>query len=785
MTPQASLTNGLRHPSNRWRGWLLVGWLALASVVAPANATAASPSPLANPTQVGAAHANLTPAVAATASQARPKVALVLSGGGARGFAHVGILKALENARVPVDMVVGTSMGAIIGGLYAAGMSPDELEEELIAIEWGGLFDNRAPRQKLPQRNKEDDMRMSPVLSLGFRDGEFKLPGGVVSTRSLEWLLRRYTLHTRHLPHFDALPLPFRAVATDMETGDPVILKNGDLAAALRASMSVPGVFAPLELDGRILGDGGLVDNLPVSVARGMGADVVIAVNIGSPLAGREALGNLVGVTSQMINILTEQNVQRSIAQLTPNDLLLLPPLGNFSSGSFGNARDISQLGAAYAQTISAALAHFAVPEADYQRWQQARQTVPAPEPARLAFVAFEGVPPERTAQLQRQVQASPGQALDINQLENDLLTLAASGDYARVDYKLVSHPRDAGEGLVFALNENDWGPNYFRVGLALRTDFQGEGEFNLKVNHTRRWLTHNGTEWRNQVEIGDVTALTTELYHPWGGDRDRFVSAHAGFRKSKLTLYSDQGGTIALGSKRTLALGIDHGWTLGRVGSLGEMRAGLFAARRNLEFELAPSITTGTSELNWTETGARLAFVSDQLDHANFPQQGHRVTAELAAGQRTVRNRRNAFNQLELTGTRPFTWGPHTLNVHARAARVSDVGVAAVDEYALGGFHNLSGYKPGQVVGNHIVFGRLNYYRRLPVETVISRALFAGGTLEAARVWDNTAERASSKAKYGLSLYVGADTLIGPVYLGLVHAPRQSTGLYLFVGRP
>ncbi|MDP2419597.1 MAG: patatin-like phospholipase family protein, partial [Hydrogenophaga sp.] len=148
-------------------------------------------------------------------SATRPVVGLVLSGGGARGFAHVGVLKALEAAQVPVDLIVGTSMGAIVGGLYASGMSADELEREILAVQWGDLFERREPRQLLSQRRKEEDFELSPVLQLGFRDGEFRLPSGAMSTRSLEVLLRRYTLSTRHLATFDGLPTPFRAVATD------------------------------------------------------------------------------------------------------------------------------------------------------------------------------------------------------------------------------------------------------------------------------------------------------------------------------------------------------------------------------------------------------------------------------------------------------------------------------------------------------------------------------------------------------------------------------------------
>ncbi|HEX2009996.1 MAG TPA: patatin-like phospholipase family protein, partial [Roseateles sp.] len=211
----------------------------------------------------------------------RPKLGLVLSGGGARGIAHVGVLKVLERERIPVDVIAGTSMGAIIGGLYASGMSAAELERELLPLAWDRVFASRVERQQLSQRRKEEDFEFSAVMELGMRDGEFRAPQSTLSSRGLEILLRRFTQPVRQVQDFDKLPTPFRAVATDMESGQQIVLASGDLALAMRSSMSVPGLFSPVEWQGRILGDGGLVNNLPVDVARSLGAQRLIAVNVG------------------------------------------------------------------------------------------------------------------------------------------------------------------------------------------------------------------------------------------------------------------------------------------------------------------------------------------------------------------------------------------------------------------------------------------------------------------------------------------------------------------------
>ncbi|WP_245638568.1 patatin-like phospholipase family protein [Hydrogenophaga palleronii] len=730
-------------------------------------------------------------AEAVPAAAPRPRVGLVLSGGGARGFAHVGVLKALEAAHVPVDVIVGTSMGAIVGGLYASGMSADELEREILGVNWGDLFDRREPRQLLSQRRKEEDFELSPVLMLGFRDGEFVLPSGAVSTRALEMLLRRYTLSTRHLANFDGLPTPFRAVATDMETGKAVVMDHGDLAAALRASMSVPGVFSPLAVDGRILGDGGLVNNLPVDVARRMGADVVIAVNIGTPLAGRETLGSVVGITTQMVNILTEQNVQASIATLTPHDLLLAPPLAQLSSSDFGKAPELVKIGNDYAKTVGSALERFAVDATSYRRWVASREAQSQANTGRIGAVAtvkFEGVNDAHAARLATTLETSEGQRLDVPTLERDLQKLAASGDYERVDYALTRRD-DGAEDLTLQLRENTWGPNYLRVGLDLRTDFQGHGTFNLRISHNRHWLNDSGAEWRNRVQLGETLGLYSELYQPLTLHSDRFVAAYVDASLQRVDLYTADGDMAAVAQRQGIQVGADIGWPMGLLGNVGDMRVGLVAARRKVKPELVAGFLPGQAHeaMVWSEVGVRAAVIADQLDFANFPSRGYRAKGEIVTGRRSFRNYGNSgsFTRLEGTATGVKSWGVHTFNVGARVAYASQIPLGAIDEYALGGFQHLSGYRAGQVAGNYLVFGRLTYYRRLPWSVGVARALFVGGSLEAGNAWTQRSDISARDLRAGSSLFVGADTGIGPLYLSLVSAPRGYTGLYLFLGRP
>ena len=730
----------------------------------------------------------------ASAAVPRPRVGLVLSGGGARGLSHVGVLKVLEEARIPVDLIVGTSMGAIVGGLYASGMEAAELEREVLAIDWGNVFERREPRQLLSQRRKDEDFELSPLLQLGFRDGEFRLPTGAVSTRELEMLLRRYTLPTRHLQNFDELPTPFRAVATDMETGQPVVMDRGDLAAALRASMSVPGVFSPLEMDGRILGDGGLVDNLPVAVARQMGAEIVIAVNIGTPLAGRETLGSLLGITTQMVNILTEQNVQASVALLTPRDLLLQPALGTLTSADFDKARDLVRIGETYARSVSVALQRFSVDPARYAQWHDARRTQSQAHATRASWVGqirFEGVDESRARRLHQILDTVAGQTVSVAAIEQDMQKLAATGDYDRVDYRLQRVGGEQNEALVISLRENDWGPNYLRLGLDLRTDFEGRGDFNLRISHNRHWLNSSGAEWRNRLQIGRTLAAYSELYQPLGRMDDRFGTVYLDAQQQRVELFEDNGDEVAIGFKQSIRLGADIGWPLGRRSEFGDMRVGIVGSLHRavpelVGIQLAPlGLTLNTQR--WRELGLRAAVMADQLDHANFPSAGYRAKGELVLGRRSfvTTGGSDDFTRLEGSFTGARSWGAHTLNLGARFAHASEIPVGAIDEYSLGGFQQLSGYRPSQVAGNYLLFGRLTWYRRMGWSPGVARALFTGASLEAGNAWQNRRAVGLNDLKVGTSLFVGADTGLGPLYLALVHAPKGYTGLYLFLGRP
>ncbi|WP_290871428.1 patatin-like phospholipase family protein [Aquabacterium sp.] len=739
------------------------------------------------------AHAQTQPLPAADAAQVlRPRIGLVLSGGGARGLAHVGVLKVLERERIPVDMVAGTSMGAIVGGLFASGMSAQAVEDEVLKLDWDNVFASRVDRQNLNQRRKEQDFDVSPVVEVGIGSDGVKAPLGSVSSRGLESHLRRLTLSARRFEDFDQLPTPFRAVATDMETGKALVLKDGDLALALRSSMSVPGIFAPVEVQGRILGDGGLVNNTPVDVARDMGAQRLIVVNIGTPLAGREVLSTFTGVTAQMINILTEQNVQRSLQKLTAQDVLIAPRLEGLTSADFNRAREFILLGALQAEAMVLRMQDLKVSEAEYAAWQAARRQRQVP-PAPLQYVRFEGSRLTQPGNRADMLLTQPGQVFDLAKAERDVTVLAASGDYLRTDYRLLRTP-EGSEGLVFDLEDKPWGPDYLQMGVDFSADNRGRSAFNLKLVHNRHWLDSHGSEWRNFVRLGSAPALGTEWYRPMDlrlpDGLSGFVAAAASHQRRTLGYHRNPNGPLdAEVDRSTTSVLLDVGvnWR-----ELGELRLGLINEAWHDGINLASGpyalsrASTG-SVSRWREQGWHMKAVLDQLDHAFFPTRGWRVEAHYMQGRSQARGSTaqgdGAVRHLEAQGQWVRSWGDHTFLTGWRLG-LSEGVMPEVPRYGLGGFQLLSGYTTFQVSGPQMALVRAGYQVRL-VDSGFTRGLFMGTSLEVGNTWQHPSQLWQGSKRTGMSLYLGTDTAVGPVYAAVVNSPVVGPTLMLFVGRP
>ena len=727
-----------------------------------------------------AADSAAVPAGAAPAS--RPKIGLVLSGGGARGLTHIGVLRVLEEMRIPIDYIAATSMGAIVGGLYASGTSAAEMERTLATTDWASLFSDSPPGRELGLRRKEEETRFPLPFEFGLRDGKVKLAKGALTGSNLELLLHEFVRKVDDVRTFDQLPIPFRAVATDLESGKEVVFDRGPLHKAMRASMSVPGMFAPAEIDGRILGDGGLVKNLPVDVVRAMGADVVIAVNIGTPLLRRDQLSSAFGVASQMINILTEQNVREQLALLRPADILISPDLGELTFGDFDAGPKFIALGREAALEQSPRLTALGVPAAQYTMFKT-RLLGPAFRPPPVVdFVRVEGTELANPDVLAQQMDTRPGEPFDVDVLHRDLNRLYGRGDIEQIDYRIADEGRF--RGLIVQVREKSWGPDYFRFGLALDSDLQGETSFNLLLGHKRSWLNSLGGEWDNEVELGRIRRYGTEFYQPLNVGNWLFASAYGAVQSVPEYVFLG-GSRIAEYDVDSVEAGLDGGT---QFGNYGEARLGY----RYYRYKARPEIAVpGFPSLEAREDGARLLVRWDSLDHPYFPQRGNKTRVELVAGRRRTALGGTALGasdvqrgSLETDQAFALPAGgllPLGLRVGGVASDRTDI----VSDFNIGGFLNLSGYRTDQASGNYVAFARAVYYHRVGTLPVIGRGVYVGGSLEGGNVWGTRSEFESFRVVPAGSVFLAADTKLGPFYLAYGRASHGNQSFYLVLGRP
>ncbi len=711
---------------------------------------------------------------------AAPKVALVLSGGGARGLAHIGVLKVLREARVPVDLIVATSMGSIVGGAYSAGLTPAEMEEMVTAADWEQMFSDRAPREYLSFRRKSDDLRLIGKTELGLKKDGLVLPRGALGSQNLEEFLRRLARPASDARTLNELPILFRAVATDLATGEQVVLEDVPLPIAMRASMSVPGAFAPTQVDGRLLGDGGLVRNLPVEVARAMGADIVIAVNVGTPLLPKAALGSAFGVAQQMINILTEQNVQISISQLLAEDVLISPDLRSVTSLDFDRGQELITLGEAAARKVLDRLKALGTTAERYAAWENLRTRKTGTYDLPIAEVIVKGTDRVNPQALKNEIAAREnivaGARVDDEQLVRGARILHGSGDFERVD---VRTQLDNGRrNVIVDVDEKPWGPNYVRLGARAVSDFDTESSFSLTLQHTRTWMNSWGAEWRNEVTLGDSRRFATSWYQPLGPGSPWFVTAEAETRKNSADIFD-------AGFRRTDRLTLSTTAVLAsfgaRLGNSGVARVGMGYQR----FRVAPLIGTtlagGTVKDSARFLAADVTF--DTIDDTNFPRHGYVVNVGASSQHYHDDAPNDAVRTYLVTGLKPLTFDNFTLLGIATAARSRD----DRGGFGLGGLFNLSGTPVGSLAGSQaVVFSALGYYRMgelLP--RALGRNVYLGASLEAGNAWQGRSDVRLGDLKKAASMFIGLDSIIGPLYFAFGHTFGGQSAVYLFLGRP
>lgn len=711
-----------------------------------------------------------TPSPDSTADEERPVIALVLSGGGAKGLAHVGVLRVLEEIQVPVDMVVGTSAGAAVGALYAQGLSVEEIESRLLEVDWVSSFQDTPGRSYEPVHRKAESWRfpIRPGLGVGL-DG-FRVGRGLISGQNLGFILNELTRETALVRNFDQLPIPFRAVATDLETGEQVVLSDGSLAEAIRASMSIPGVYAPVTRDGRLLVDGGVANNLPVSVARDMGADVVIVVDISETPGEEQSLDQAFSVVRQLTTLMTRRSVEEQLASLAPDDVLIKPELGELSSADFFKAPLLMELGATAARNQASGLNRLAVADEPWRN-VMALRTERSFRPGVISKVVVRQDSRLADRFLRDRIRQPLGEPLDVQQLEEDLKRIYGLGYYESVNYSLT--PGERGTVLEILVREKSWGPSYLSFGLGYEENFESDTRFNVAASLRMTELNRLGGEWQTGLQLGTQPWVRTDWFQPLDYGYRRFLVVGAEYTQDQYSVFDPDGDRTAevdLTSRQLdLALGSE-------LGANAEIRASLVRGYASVDDRVGDSEAGGDriQQGSWN-----LRYVYDSLDDPFLPESG--AFAGLRGRfERPGLGADSDFDQTVLRLASAGNRGDWVVSGEFFASVVTRGDAGLENNILLGGFRRLSAYGQGEISGQDAVLGSVVGYHKFGGPIV---PFFLGTGVEAGNAWEDIGDAGWDDVLMSGTVFAGMDTMIGPVQAAVAYNNDDRWGVYLNVG--
>ena len=714
----------------------------------------------------------LCPLMLFAAEAGKPKVGLVLSGGAARGLAHVGVLKALEEQGIHIDAIAGTSMGAVIGGLYASGYKIDELEKLALSIDWKDALSDAPDREDVPFRRKQDDRDFLIKQKLSFRDdGSLGLPLGVIQGQNLSLLLESLLAHSSDIRDFDKLPIPFRAVATDIVNGEKVVFRKGHLPQVIRASMSIPAVFAPVEINGQLLVDGGMVDNIPVDVAREMGVDIVIVVDIGTPLRGRKELSTVFDILNQSITLMTRTNSEVQLASLKPDDILIQPALASYGATDFGRSADIINAGYRATQILEKRLASLRQnPDASLAAARTSEERTPV-----ITAIKIENDSKIGDSVIRYYIRQPIGEPLDLGRLQRDMGTLYGLDYFDQVQYRVARKGQD--HTLVISARAKRSGTDYLRLGLNLSDDLRGDSAFNLGASYRMNGINTLGAEWLTRVQIGDQQELYSEFYQPLDAGSRYFVAPYINAQSQNVESILDNDPVAEYRLER-----YGFGLNVGRqIGNSGEIRLGVGEAWGKANVRIGDQDLPSAS---FNEGFYDIKYSFDSLDNVYFPHSGEDINLSVRQFEPGIGSDER-YRQWEFNLDKALSSGPNTWILGGRYARTLDQANVVTSSYLLGGARQLSGFRQDAISGQNISLMRAVYYRRLTPRSYLpfDFPLYAGASLERGRAWNNDNEFDSGYIN-AASVFIGFDTPLGPLNFSYGFNDDDQKALYLNLGQ-
>lgn len=743
-----------------------------------------------------------TPSVAQVKNEdtpTRPKVAVVLAGGGAKGSAHIGVLKALEEMHIPVDIITGTSMGAYVGGLYATGMSADEIESFIYSVDWNSGYRDRVDRSQRRVRDKEYEDRYQITTDLGLRFGEVRAPTGVVQGQNMLRVLRETTGNLGRFDSFDELAIPYRSVATDILELDEVVIGNGYLVDAMMASMSVPGALPPYKLNGHMLVDGGVVNNMPVDVARAMGADVVIAVDISTDYKTEDDFTGLFTVADQLSNYLVRRSTQQQVETLQEHDVYIRPNVGQMETVEFDKMPWAFQSGYDITKEMESKLVGLRLSNAEYQKYidhkQEVRKKLVYGDDRVVDEIVIVNNTHYSDVLLTNRLELETGRKIETAEIEKAVENL-----YALDRFELITYHFEEVDGsnlLVFDVNEKSWGPNYLNFRFFLEDDFDTDSQYGIGMSTNFTNLNSHGAEMALNVEMGTDKLIEAELYSPVLSSQEFFVAGKVAYSSEGRNLpvsdddsslssvndflpvsYTEFVSEIAIGIQPTL-------WQELRLGgrySSGSIELSTLASVGNLDFE---------------RRGLFANYRLDTLDDFAFPTRGLLVDLEYLVSHDTSPEEigqskpedivEDTVYEIDARFKGAMSYQRHTLVGQAEYSFVQSKNSSiTLDPRELGGFLHLSGIPRNSLIGQNLFFSSLVYrYKWFDNDFGLFEApVYVGASLEHGGTWsDNDLKLNEAPLYNAASIFFGVDSPIGPIMLAYGRTEQDMEAVYLIVG--
>jgi len=682
----------------------------------------------------------------------RPKIGVALEGGGAMGLAHIGVLKWFEEHHIPVDYVAGTSMGGLVGGFYATGMSPDELKTLIEGMDWRKILGDRTPYEDLSFRRKEDQRAYPNSLVFGLRDG-LSLPAGLNAGHQIGLLIDRMTLPYDELPSFDALPVPFRCVATDLVSGKPYVFKDGSLAVALRATMSIPGAFSPVHDGKAVFVDGGLLDNLPTDVVRQMGAEIIIAVHLeGGPVEAKD-IQSVFNVLDHSVSAMLEENELHGLERA---DAVISVPLAEFRTRDYAKSVQIIERGYAAANSRARLLEAFALDDAAWQAHQQIREArkrsdVPTPQ-----FIEVQGTNAHEATDVSRYVKRFQGKPVDPAKLDEVLTRLTGVGRYDSAGYRLIE--KNGQTGLLIQVVEKNNAPPMFQTAFEVDGSQSGNVDFTAGTRFTFMDVAGFRSEWRTDLLLGNTYGIQTELFRPFRAESRWFFAPHADASDIAFPIYAKNDPLADYRIYRT-AIGGDIGYSFGRS---GELRVGYQIGSLNTKLRLgSPEIPSVEGRVGQT----RLRYLLDHTDDPVIPRRGFTAETNFRWFDQSP-GAKGGFPSLDLKlgYFQPIT-EPASLFFESEGGTTFGATSTGIPQFFLGGPVRLSAYGQNEFQGDQYYLFRAGYmHDLLTLPPFLGKKVYAVGSYEIGKMYGVTT---GTELPDDVAVGFLAETALGPFFIG------------------